>query len=412
MAKCKSGYIINPTTGRCVKKSGKIGMSLRAVGRAKRKSKRKSHKRKSHKRKSPITKCGKNKVLNPSTGRCVKKNGKIGLLLRKSTKRKSTKRKSKRKSPSDSQRQLYAERLFEEQTLHLKGNINAIVQKRWGRHLFERIAMALNEPIDSIVFIKALKQGGFGCPYVVNIKDKNMMILKIEDYPKQNKTISDMKFEYYMHEMFYKNKTGAPRPFFSADFVNARNKPSFVMGMKLDTYATTFGTFDKLLETKEEDYILNYICDSIKTIMERMCSANLVHGDLHWGNIGFQNVSKQSQTALAKYNILKPKTDTYFLVSPLVIDFGWSSPGPCNPMLELVQLLRTSYPRYGPMNRYNQLYLYNHCIRPLWQKYSGQYLPDVLPSLNSVERLYDELVETHIENHKQQVRQYSFAGLI
>ena len=71
---CKGTQVINPRTGRCVSKTGKIGKEIMA--------KKKSQ-------------CSKNMIYNQDTGRCVLKTGVIGqkLLDKKS---KSPKKKSKR----------------------------------------------------------------------------------------------------------------------------------------------------------------------------------------------------------------------------------------------------------------------------------------------------------------------------
>ena len=63
--KCKSTHVINPLSGRCVTKTGKIGQGILAS------------------LKSP---CIKNKIYNPSTGRCVLKTGVIGKALLDKTK--------------------------------------------------------------------------------------------------------------------------------------------------------------------------------------------------------------------------------------------------------------------------------------------------------------------------------------
>jgi serine/threonine protein kinase len=65
---CPDDKILNPKTNRCVKKDGKIGKELI----------NKTHKR------SPIKKkCTDDKILNPKTNRCVKKDGKIGKNISK-----------------------------------------------------------------------------------------------------------------------------------------------------------------------------------------------------------------------------------------------------------------------------------------------------------------------------------------
>ena len=69
---CNKDQIMNPATGRCVSRKGKIGQEL--LSSSKKPLKQKS----SSKVKS---KCKKDQILNPDTGRCVSRKGKIGQGL-------------------------------------------------------------------------------------------------------------------------------------------------------------------------------------------------------------------------------------------------------------------------------------------------------------------------------------------
>jgi hypothetical protein len=106
IAKCtEKDKICNPATGRCVKKDGKIGKELMKAKKSKSKSKKpkkskksktkpkpredfervwpkppKKSKAKSKKSKSKKI-CLDHQILNPATGRCVKKDGKIGKQI-------------------------------------------------------------------------------------------------------------------------------------------------------------------------------------------------------------------------------------------------------------------------------------------------------------------------------------------
>jgi hypothetical protein len=110
MKECVDGKIRNPSTGRCVNKDGVIGRSIRSRSTSRKSTSRKSTSRKSRSRKSTSrkTECSTGKIRNPSTGRCVSEDGKIGKLIRRSRSgsRKSPSRKSpSRKSPSRKSRQ-------------------------------------------------------------------------------------------------------------------------------------------------------------------------------------------------------------------------------------------------------------------------------------------------------------------
>ena len=67
---CSSDKICNPTTGRCVKKTGKIGKKIL----------NKLNTRKSKSKCEGVI-CSSDKICNPTTGRCVKKTGKIGKKI-------------------------------------------------------------------------------------------------------------------------------------------------------------------------------------------------------------------------------------------------------------------------------------------------------------------------------------------
>ena len=87
--KCKPNQIRNPKTGRCVLKSGRIGKKLlaKSKSRSKKKSVRKSKSRskkksvRKSKSRSKNRKCKSNEILNPKTGRCVKRTSRIGKML-------------------------------------------------------------------------------------------------------------------------------------------------------------------------------------------------------------------------------------------------------------------------------------------------------------------------------------------
>ena len=63
---CNANQVVNPKTGRCVKKDGAIGKKL--LGQQKPDAMKKAQ-------------CKDGKVRNPKTGRCVKKDGAIGRKL-------------------------------------------------------------------------------------------------------------------------------------------------------------------------------------------------------------------------------------------------------------------------------------------------------------------------------------------
>ncbi len=75
--KCKSSEIVNPITGRCVKRDGAIGKKILE---------------------NTNKKCKAGEIVNPTTGRCVKRDGAIGKKILES--KKKSPRSKRRKSPS------------------------------------------------------------------------------------------------------------------------------------------------------------------------------------------------------------------------------------------------------------------------------------------------------------------------
>ena len=88
MKDCRSDQIINPKTGRCVLKTGKIGQQIL----------KEMENKKENKTEVKLPECKPDQILNPKTGRCVSKNGKIGKKLLESKTDKEVKPKREVKS--------------------------------------------------------------------------------------------------------------------------------------------------------------------------------------------------------------------------------------------------------------------------------------------------------------------------
>ena len=74
---CKDDEIINPSSGYCVKKSGKIGLSLLLKSKGSAKGSAKGSPKNDYQKI-----CPKGKILNPASGLCVKEDSLIGLQIR------------------------------------------------------------------------------------------------------------------------------------------------------------------------------------------------------------------------------------------------------------------------------------------------------------------------------------------
>jgi tRNA A-37 threonylcarbamoyl transferase component Bud32 len=109
------------------------------------------------------------------------------------------------------------------------------------------------------------------------------------------------------------------------------------------------------LHNKRSVEVLDRILLFILRYFLVVCRTSLVHGDLHWDNIGL---------------MLDVDTDEYKIV---MIDFGFSKETICRPYLGLVQLLRTLGPAYDKdIDEFNRTYL---------QKYLREFISVLYPSL-------------------------------
>lgn len=379
--KCKSSEIRNPATGRCVKRSGRIGKLLR---------RRKSTSDKPRRRKSTSDKAKRRKSA-PKPRR------------RKSTSDKAKRRKSTSKRRASPKRRAPQKRRASKQVhfsqydvnlLDGEVNMNARIKRMYGRYIIEKIARAVQEDVQVIRFMKLLGKGANGQVFMVYLGERQKYcIVKFQKYHGPS-SWRNIRYEYAMQELFHDKKVGAPTPIFF-DRYNNNGSNIAIIAMKLDPFAVQFGLFHTLLKTPLDKTILDYMLDSIEEIITKMCASQLIHGDFHWGNIGFQDMNSQSVTVLRNYPVNFNNRNYY--VAPLVIDFGWATEGECMQEVEIVQLIRTLYPVFkSGYTLDNRNYLYAGLLE-LLRKLGSQIKFTQTPTwstkeFNGVNQVHNKLV--------------------
>lgn len=338
--------------------------------------------KKSQRREKP---CKPNQIRNPDTGRCVSKDGVVGrriLQHRRSRSRSRTppplsplysdyeptspetnpyeqtspRRHARRRSPPSP----YKDKTPVRYTMkHLpRVNMNEYVTKKYGKFIYKFISNFYKVPINQITAVKQMGKGQYGEVFMFRIID-NLIIIKFEKV--KDKSLREMKNEYEMHVMFYEDNIGVPKPLF---YAVSHNKKFTFVGMELDPYAVDFGFFEKQLLKPVKQYILKYMIESIDALLTRLCERGYIHKDMHWGNIGYQDIHTSSKSSLIEFPIIIDNQLHY--VSPLLIDFGFSEKRPCSPDLELLQLIRTLYPFFQEnCHRSNRDYLYSELLKLL-----------------------------------------------
>ena len=338
------------------------------TGKGCRSPENKRKKRKSDVRKKSVERsrvCPPDKILNPETNRCVSRDGKIGRRILEQQNRKK-RRDAPKEVPNPISVPPYP--FIEPHT-----NLNPLIQRKYGSRVLKIISEITRASPNQITFIKHLGKGSYGDVYIVKIIDR-VLILKFEQFGGDSrKTLEELVHEYKTHEQFYLRKTGVPKPFFYGHVDNL-----FITAMKLDPFAVDFGLFEKQIQKALPTHILKYMLQSIDAILAHFKKHKLMHGDFHWGNIGFQDLHSQSKTVLIEFAIMANDRSWYY-ISPLVIDFGFAHIGKSFLDVELIQLIRTLYPSYIRVDRKNREFLYQGLL-DLVDKYAGTLKREFFPA--------------------------------
>ena len=133
------------------------------------------------------------------------------------------------------------------------------------------------------------------------------------------------------------------------------------------------GTFDDLLKTRQDQAMLDWVLRSIDDLIARMCQADLIHGDLHNGNIAFIDRGGARKVML--------------------IDFGFScclKATKCDPRLEYIQSLRSM--SLGPkINKSNVAYLESRLLAT----YRAKFNPRLKDDTKSWDREHNKAFEAY-----------------
>jgi tRNA A-37 threonylcarbamoyl transferase component Bud32 len=138
------------------------------------------------------------------------------------------------------------------------------------------------------------------------------------------------------------------------------------------------GVFEMFLRDQKSDLELDIVFEEIKKLLKNLCKYKITHGDLHWGNVGYMIKSD-------------PNTNKSY-AQIILIDFGQSNVGKCNPQLDTLQLFRTATKEFTPVaNRYNMDYLH----KKLFKLYSSQYNTGMRDLDKDIEAEYKRLHKLH-----------------
>ena len=353
MVECKNDEIINPATGRCVKKTGKIGRKLLGTDGPK--------PCKSYQIRNPETgRCvektgpiGKrllrknlppklNKafdpkyILNPETGRYVKRDGEIGQRLVLKTRELNLERLQLEIPDTE---QISSQNIIRERTRGRK-MMNFImdertIRQRFGPPIFDTI------PSGYVVAQRIGEQSRYGEIYLLCEKDalysRNCdLVMKVQIRNRKESKTSEM-FRNRMNREFEMQKRFAqvglaPRAFMRS-FYSYKNQDYFVIIMeRVDAVLSqSLREFPKGQEV--EDYC-ELVTTGVYNLLLDMSRHNLVHGDFHTGNIGIR-LEITGEDTDEEYQEDMSEGEGEYVYRFVIIDFGWASIGPKHGDMEL-----------------------------------------------------------------------------
>ena len=262
----------------------------------------------------------------------------------------------------------------------MRRNINDRVYKKYGTSWLGEFGK-----FGPVVVHKQIGEGGFGTVYFASV-GRQQMILKFQEQQGAER-------EFWVQEQFYNKGVSVPKPLYFTQFSH-KGRRYAIIASSINKFALEVGMFEDMLKTPLPSDTLEAIYQSLKQVIEQVCSKNLIHGDLHQGNIGWLEVTPDSTDRSILTFQDRGRTKH---VKPFLIDFGWSVPNAkCNPDLEFVQFLRVLlFPEFA---RKNVEYLFPRIFN-LWSSYSK--LPQRLglrnvrkprtPEFNILEKAHREI---------------------
>lgn len=278
--------------------------------------------------------CKKNQIRNPKTGRCVLKSGKIGQQILKN--KKSVKLHVKRKQSKTIQRKRNILRTRKPRRVKNKQYMNlAPLIKRYGRNNVEQMIPS------GYSFFEKLGSGVYGTTYSIKSRSGQKLALKIqEQHGSKNEFETKMKYEVDIQIKFA--LYGLSPKVYDLSFFTYKNTiySTILMG-QID------GVMEHSILNTPKNVGSKGICENwiiaIENLINGMCRANLIHGDFHIGNIGFVlDMSQDDEDDDVEWIPNEFSfIDRSHYIKAMIIDFGFSKRGKCNPNLELTQLIRT-----------------------------------------------------------------------
>ena len=304
--------------------------------------------------------CDASQICNSNTKRCVSKTGKVGKQILSALKSSQAQPPQPEVQPLPQTTKVRGYVPSDRSIFYSDPNLYLYLKRKFGSYI-------IND-IDSRYPIRRYIDTGRYGKILVGCGDElfDCRVFKIQK-------INDNVLPEYIYREIQMQKKMSDIGLAPAIFDYDINKNYFLIEMeKID------GVIEDILLEKLDNDTLDLIIRQVSDIIDLLCKNGVVHGDMHWGNIGFRFI-------VGKYDNL--------LLQSMLIDYGLSccvdkNIG-CRPKLEYAQLIRTLAPEYIDMNNYNRLYLTKKLYDIWLNKFGGDYAHDLLPE--EIWSLFDKI---------------------
>lgn len=176
--------------------------------------------------------------------------------------------------------------------------------------------------IEDVKVVELLGAGKNGVVALVCNDQVGGFVVKIFKEPRLREI--DFEREYAMQLRFYEAGL-APQPL--GRLFGPQHK--FMLMARV-----TGGMITPLLRRGMSAHEMRVLVAKLMELLDTMCALNLVHQDLHWGNIAYAN----------------PEFTTWEDIRLQVIDFGFSREGKCDVAIDLACLIKSSF-SYEPLRK-------------------------------------------------------------
>lgn len=257
--------------------------------------------------------------------------------------------------------------------------------------------------------VRKLGEGAFGVALLACKNQFECLVLKIQIVD------DDRKFN---HEVAMQKKFAAvglaPQVLDMKTWNHRGQRIASIVMTKID------GILDSFLAVEQPKHVLDQLLVWITDAIKKMCDSSLTHADYHFSNLAYivttsdgdvdddeefvpvageegdEDEFKATRVAVRK----NEPHSSRFTLTPILIDFGWSSSGSCFPQLELIQALRTASRRYNPkMPLSNQKYMQDE----LYKLYTKNYNPKLSKTQEAYEKEWDKLMDKQVEIVERQI---------